>query len=275
MNLFVISSLVLLPLVSFGSDSTGSNHLFISGIGQYYFNKLNINNSTVEPNLIQAKNTIGQSVCVGYRRTTKYGLIMTIGVGMSWKKHTISIVKNLYDFGPPNLSNTTLNTDLQFNLKSIDPEVMIGYRTTIKNNFAFVARAGLLQKRYVNEIRENAAIASFYPDSNNIYTGVIVYSYDVLMGKESSYSKGYASKVIAYSLLPQFSIGVESKLENGYTKYISAELNVILTNPIWLADFQRVEAMSYKYLNSATPSVSTYIERFASVAIRVNVGLWK
>lgn len=266
--------IVALPLVAFGSDSTMCNRLYISGMAQYNFNKWNVDNSSDLPNLIQAKNTIGQSVSIGYMRITKYGLIMMVGVGVSQRDHDISITRNTKEYDPTSITNETISTILKLRMQSIDPELMIGYSKSINKNHSLTFKAGVVQKRFTTKERSGAGLLYFYPDTGNVYTGEFIYLYEVNIGKPSR-PNGGLEKVISYNLLPQFALGIERSYNKRYIKYLSVDLNMILLKQLFRAHSQEVEVLSGKNKGSTTPSVSTYIDRFASVGLKVGIGFWR
>ncbi|MBL7692463.1 MAG: hypothetical protein JNM41_12785 [Flavipsychrobacter sp.] len=274
MRYYFIVLIAALPLFVFGIDTTKSNHLYVSGMAQYNFNKWNVNNSSDLPNLIQAKNSIGQSVSIGYRRITKYGLIMMVGVGVSRREHDISIVRNIKEFDPASITNEIITTNLKLEMQSIDPELMLGYSKSINKNHSITFKAGVVQKRFVTKERSGAGVLYFFPDTGNVYTGEFIYLYEVNIGKPSRPNGGF-EKVISYNLLPQFAIGIERSYNKQYIKYLSVDLNMILLKQLFRAHFQEVEVLAGKNKNSTTPSVSTYIDRFASVGLKVSIGFWR
>jgi len=266
--------IALLPFLAFGADSVGTNHLYIAATGQYNINKWNVYNSIEQPNLIKAKNTFGQSVSLGYSRVTKYGLIIMVGAGLCTRDHDIYIVKSIQDYDPASLTDDNVGTKLKFKMKSIDPEVMIGYRKAINNDYALIFKTGLIQKRFLTAERRGEAVISIYPTSNNTYTSKIMYIYEVLMGKPSQ-TFGVVDEIVYNSLIPQFSMGVECKYNYRYIKYFSIDLDMILMKPLIRAHIQEVEVVSGNNVNTSSVSLSNYIDRFASIGLKVSLGLWK
>ena len=274
MQRFISLLFALLPLFTFGADSTGTNHLYIAAMGQYNLNKWNVYNSSEYPNLMQTKNTIGSIVSLGYRRVTKYGLIIMLGVGLCTREHDISIVKNMQDYDPTSLTDDNVNTKLKFKMRSIDPEMMIGYRKAFNKKYELNFKTGVVQKRFLNSYRRREAVTSTYTNSNNTYINRTIYTYETFIGKPIVPNVGL-EKIISYTLLPQFSIGTEYKYDLRYIKYISIDLNIIVMKPLFRTHFQEAEVISRNNLNTTTVSKSNYIDRFASIGLRVNMGLWK
>jgi hypothetical protein len=60
-----------------------------------------------------------------------------------------------------------------------------------------------------------------------------------------------------------------------YFKYLSVEMNMILMKPLYLTHSQEVEVISVDNVATTTVTTSTYIDHFASVGLKVSMGLWK
>lgn len=266
---YITLFIVLLPLLTLGADSTGTNHLFVSAMGQYNLNKWNVYNSSQQPNLLKANNTIGHSFSVGYRRVTKYGLIIMVGIGWSTREHDITIQKNLHDYDPAYYTNKTFERKLKFKMQSIDPEVMIGYRKAKGNNNALTIKAGVIQKRFTTDEKGGPIFYS----SSQLSNGYML-RYDMEIGKPTT-PNIWLEKLYYYSLLPQFSMGFEHNYNKKYFKYLSVEMNMILMKPLYLTHSQEVEVISVDNVATTTVTTSTYIDHFASVGLKVSMGLWK
>jgi hypothetical protein len=269
MHKYATFLIFLFPFLALGADSTGTNHLFIAATGQYNLNKWNVYNSSQQPNLLQANNTLGQNFSVGYRRVTKYGLMIMVGIGLSTREHDITIQKNLKDYDPAYSSNRPLEINLKFKIRSIDPEVMIGYRKDIGNKNALSIKAGVIQKRFINDQKGGTNFYSTSPLSNNY-----MLTYDMEIGKPTT-PNIWLEKLYYYNLLPQFSIGFEHNYNKKYFKYLSVEMNMILMKPLYRTHSQEVEVVSVNNVNTTSVSASNYIDYFASVGLRVSMGLWK
>jgi hypothetical protein len=274
MQRFISLLFALLPLFTLGADTVGTNHLYVAAIGQYNLNKWNVYNSSEQPNLMQSQNTIGNSISLGYRRVTKYGLIIMVGVGFSTKHHDISLQKNIQDYDPSSLINQNVNTQLKIRIQSIDPEFMIGYRKVINKKQALIFKTGVVQKRFLTSERQSKSISSIYPISNNNYRFNRMYSYDIYMGMPPK-TYGTLDKIISNPLLFQFSFGVESKCNYKYIKYLSVDMDMIFIKPIIYGNLQEVQVFSDNNVNTSSVSTSNYIDRFASIGLRVSMGLWK
>ena len=266
---YVTLFIVLLPFLAFGADSTGTNHFFIAATGQYNLNKSNVYNSSLQPNLLQANNTVGHSFSVGYRRVTKDGLIIMVGIGLSTREHDITIQKNLHDYDPAYYTNKTFERKLKFKMQSIDPEVMIGYRKAMGNNNALTIKAGVIQKRFITDEKGGT---SFY-SSSQLSNGYML-RYNIEIGKPTT-PNVWLEKLYYYSLLPQFSIGFEHNYNKKFFKYLSVEINTILMKPLYRTHSQELEVISVDNVTTTTVTTSNYIDHFASVGLKVSMGLWK
>lgn len=274
MQKYITLLFIVLPFLTFGADTVGTNHLYVAAIGQYNLNKWNVYNSSEYPNLMQTKNTIGSSVSLGYRRVTKYGLIIILGVGLCTREHDISIAKSIQDYDPTSFTNYNVNTKLKFKMRSIDPEMMIGYRKVFNKKYELNFKTGVVQKRFLNSYRRREAVTSTYTNTNNTFINKTIYTYETFIGKPMV-PNGGLEKIISYTLLPQFSIGTEYILYFKYNKYLSIDLNIIVMKPLFRTHFQEAEVISRNNLNTTTVSKSNYIDRFASIGLKVSMGLWK
>lgn len=266
--LFVLLILGL-SFVTFCKDTTDQNRLYFSGIGQYYPNKINVHNNANEPDLIQAKNTFGYSAFVEYQRIMASGLTLNIGVGISEKTHDISIVKDLRSYGSANLPPFDIH-NIKIKLRSIDPEIMLGYCRPTKKGYTFFAKIGMQQKRFNDRVFENVPMFKLYKVAPQFYQGALMYSYETYLGRVLEADVDTKSKILLHPTVLRFSIGGEW----GQSFYVVRSVYVGLESAIRIFNSipQNIVVYSYDGLNG-NPSKSKYIDDMASIGLKVGVNV--
>ena len=268
--------LLLLTLhysAAFGGDTVGRNYVYVSGVQQLYFNKVSIYNSREEPGLLHTKNTFGSYSVIGFQRVTRGGLIMRIGLGVSQRSHNISLIKQLQDADPAAPFQKD-NTSIKLSIRSVDPEIMLGYQKRLSTRLSINAMAGFQQKRYSKVIEEYGSVYSSYSDPGNNITFVELYNYSIVMGRNKYASYRNIWWLINHVALAKLSVGMQYSYKKSFVKFLSLDIESTLRLDSWLSTQQAVYVASRVYSQGRYVD-ATYDDRFFSIGIRAGIGLWK
>lgn len=266
--------LMMWSVAAFGNDTVGSNQIYLSRLQQLYFNRVNIFNSSSEPDLLQTKNTLGSYSVIGFQRVTRGGLIMRLGIGLSERRYEISIVKQLQDADPAAPFRLVNASPIKLSIRSIDPEIMFGYQKRLNARLSVNAMAGFQQKRYNTEVNERATVYSTYTYPINNIMFVELYSYSIKMGRNSGTSYRNIRWLSNHVALVKLSVGAQYSYKKSFLKFLHLDVETCLRLDSWLSTEQAVYVASRVY-SLGTYVDATYDDRFFSIGIRAGLGLWK
>jgi hypothetical protein len=269
--LFLLVSVIVPSLLRAG-DSTGFSRIYVSYTPQLNLNKLNIDNNSVEPGVIQAKNTFGQYAAIGFERTTRYGLTIRAGIGISRRVHKISIVKDFHNYDSSTPLNLIVTYPVDITLRSIDPEFMIGYRKRLSHSWAVTAQVGLQQEKFEESVWRNETGLFSYIDNNNTVHGIVAFNYISFMGKNPQPDGPFLADLLFENIYRiKIYIGMERTFKQGLIKCLTAGIESRIS---YWDDGQDLIVYTSKSLHSDT-NVSNYVDRNMSLGLRVGLGLWR
>jgi hypothetical protein len=272
--LFLLVSVIVPSLLRAG-DSTGFSRIYVSYTPQLNLNKLNIDNNSVEPGVIQAKNTLGQYAAIGIERTTRYGLLIHAGIGFSRRVHNITIVKDMHNYDSDVVLNVVLKYPVNVTLETIDPELMLGYHKRIDKKWAVSVLVGVQEKRYEKVIyREADAIFGYYGNNTPLQV-VTPFSYSLFMGERPppQPDRNWFGVIFAYPMVFKFYLGMEYNLSKGFIKYFTIGVEATRAGT-WDNAYQQLTVYTSKNRYSGG-NISYYSDNEVSLGLRAGVGLWR
>lgn len=128
------------------------NRLLASFGPQYYFNQYNPMEYTGTTNiatLLKTKNTTCTYLRLGYERTTRYGLTFGAGLVGGSYKYDFTVYRDFSDFDPRAtraLKGVIYDTNITATKWYIAPEITVGYRYRLNDNWTLSAKAGAFIK---------------------------------------------------------------------------------------------------------------------------------
>lgn len=273
--LFTIILSGIFSLIIRAADTCGLNRLYVAYTPQFDINRLNIKNNSIEPDIIHARNTLGQYASLGLERITRYGLIIRAGVGLCKRVHDISIVKDFHNYDPDATLDFVKTYPIRISINSIDPELMLGYHRRLINNWAIVGQVGMQQKRYDAVVHNRQdPLVSYYNNKSELQL-TEPFFYEVWMGNPPPPipSGGWFDVLFAHVLIFKCYCGLEYAFPRGVVKYLSIGLEVTSTGA-WNSNSQEMEVTSDKH-RDADINTSFYIDRAVSLGLRVSAGFWR
>jgi hypothetical protein len=164
-------------------NNKAQNRILASFGPQYYFNQYNHEEPSRPTNItnpIQAKNTVGTYLRLGYERTTRYGLTFGVGaVGGSYK-YDITIYRDFSTFDPRAarvLKGFIYDSTFSGGNWYIAPEVTVGYRYHLNKKWTLTGKVGAFRKykltQYGTLPPTGVVLKLVYPlDDNSLIQGI-------------------------------------------------------------------------------------------------------
>lgn len=275
-SLLCIKTLVLAQVI----ERKPENFVHLSWAGQYYFNKVNVENDNSLPNPISTKNTFGQNLELAYQHTTRWGLIIFYGIQYGAQRHAVNIDYDMSKFDPDanSLKGYNLHYTYDMRFRFINQRLMLGYARPLPQSLfkGWLAefKAGAGTKAFSRGYGFGQPVEILYPANE---PGKAYYNqfslWWVKMGNVNNHGNDWSIRSKENSFLQtfEFYLGVRKNMHIRRLRNISAGIELTRAAYRQSGDYIMVISYDKKF---RTISTDVYNNRNISIGLRLGVGLW-
>lgn len=225
----VLATLVSTSALGQKPKAVGNNNICLSFTPNYYLQKQNIKNGSDD--FLFPKNTFGYDFSLEYDRTTKYNLILGIGLDYGQLSHNIDIIQPLDNFDPEAaeaFKGLKYSGNVSATTKYFAPKLVIGYKYPISKNFSLNAKVGLRRTIFLNGYRvyNYGIYVRYLPDSGEPYRESIPNTAFYYFGNDKSQPS--ASKLFPWNQWNnnwEFYFGASKKIDKLWIKSVDFGIN--------------------------------------------------